>query len=200
MNELYFKISFVVLFIIYILIRVPFDKKYQQEEKIKIVNASVEKFLLILMSLGLLFIPLFWLCTPFLNSFNLGFPTWLRVLGIAISIISLFYFSWIHKTLGENWSPTLEIRKGHQLIKTGPYKSIRHPMYAQIFLWTIAQALIISNLFAGFSGLVVMAILYLVRVPKEEKMMQDTFGEEYTSYMKQTGRVFPKFIRKEHFE
>lgn len=192
MSEIFFKITFALLFVIYILIRVPFDKKYKQEVKIKIVNSSVERFLLLLMSLGLLLIPLLWLFTPFLDSFKMGFPVWLRLLGVAISLASLFYFRWIHKTLGENWSPTLEIRKGHQLIKSGPYKTIRHPMYAQIFLWTIAQVLIVSNLLAGFSGIIAFTILYFVRVPHEEKMLTENFGDEYIEYMKETGRIFPK--------
>ncbi len=197
MSEIFFKIAFVALFVVYILIRVPFDKKYKQEEKIKMVNSSGEKFLLLLMSLGLLLIPLIWLFTPFFDSFKMEFPVWFRLLGVAISGVSLFYFRWIHKTLGENWSPTLEIRKGHQLIKSGPYKIIRHPMYAQIFLWTIAQVLIVSNLFAGFSGIIAFTILYFLRVPHEEKMMKENFGDEYIEYMTQTGRVFPKFKRTE---
>ena len=192
MNEIVFKIIFAALFIIYILIRVPFDKEYKQIEKIKTLNSLTEKVLLILMSIGLLFIPLIWLFTPFLNDFKIEFPVWLRIVGITISIISLFYFRWIHKTLGANWSPTIEIRKGHQLIKTGPFKRIRHPMYLQIWLWTISQVLIVSNLFAGFSGIIVWSILYFIRVPKEEKMMIDYFGDDYIEYMKQTGRVFPK--------
>jgi protein-S-isoprenylcysteine O-methyltransferase Ste14 len=147
------------------------------------------------MSFGLLLIPLIWLFTPFLDNFKIGFPDWLRLTGVAISVVSLFYFKWIHKTLGENWSPTLEIIKGHRLIKSGPYKSIRHPMYAQIFLWTIAQVLIVSNLFAGFSGIIAFTILYFVRVPHEEKMLIEYFGDEYIEYMKQKARIFPKLNR-----
>jgi protein-S-isoprenylcysteine O-methyltransferase Ste14 len=192
MNEIVFKIVFAALFIIYILIRVPFDKEYKQIEKIKTLNSLTEKVLLILMSIGLLFIPLIWLFTPFLNDFKIEFPVWLRIVGTVISIVSLFYFRWIHVTLGANWSPTLEIRKGHQLIITGHFKRIRHPMYLQIWLWTISQVLIVSNLFAGFSGIIAWSILYFIRVPKEEKMMIDYFGDEYAEYMKQTGRIFPK--------
>ncbi len=192
MSEIIFKIIFIVLFIIYILIRVPFDKKYKQQEKIRVVNSTKEKSLLFLMALGLLLMPLLWIFTPFLERFRIDFPLWVRLIGIAVSIGSLFYFQWIHKTLGDNWSPTLEIRKGHQLIKTGPYKTIRHPMYTQIWLWTIAQVFIISNWVAGFSGIIVWAILYFSRVSSEENMLKENFGDEYAEYMKQTGRVFPK--------
>lgn len=192
MSETFFKIIFVALWVTYILIRAPFDTKYKQKEKIKTIHSLKDKFSLFLMSLGLLFIPLVWAFTPFLNDFKIEFPLWLRWLGVAISIGSLFYFRWIHKTLGANWSPKLEIRKGHQLVKTGPYKAIRHPMYAQIWLWTIAQVLIVSNLAAGFSGLIAWTIFYFIRVPDEEKMMIENFGDEYIEYMKQTGRVCPK--------
>ena len=68
-------------------------------------------------------------------------------------------------------------------------------MYAQIWMWTFSQVLIVSNLFAGFSGIIAWAILYFIRVPKEEKMMTETFGAEYIDYKKQTGKIFPKLNR-----
>jgi protein-S-isoprenylcysteine O-methyltransferase Ste14 len=192
MSEIIFKIIFLVLWVLYILIRAPFDKQYKQEEKIKTFHLSKERSLLVLLSLGLLLIPLIWVFTPILDNFNIELPVWVRLSGVVLSILSLFYFRWIHKTLGANWSPTLEIRKGHQLIKVGAYKKIRHPMYAQIWLWTIAQTLIVSNVVAGFSGLIAWGILYFIRVPNEEKMMVENFGDEYIEYMTQTGRIFPK--------
>ncbi|MDZ4806847.1 MAG: protein-S-isoprenylcysteine O-methyltransferase [Bacteroidota bacterium] len=192
MNEIVFKITFVVLWLIYTLIRVPFDKGYKVSERIKKLNLPSEKFLILLLFFGLMLMPFIWAFTPFIDRFNLNFPIWLRLLGIAFSGISLPYFWWIHKTLGENWSPSLEIRKGHELIKTGPYKSIRHPMYLQILIWTIGQVLISSNLFVSLFGMIAWTLLYLIRVPKEEKMMIETFGEEYIDYIKQTGKIFPK--------
>ncbi len=195
MSGIIFKMAFVVLWIIYILVRAPFENRYKQEEKSKTIHSIKEKYLLFLLSLGLIVIPIAWLFTPFLDSFDIELPVLARLLGIVISISSLIYFNWIHKTLGANWSPTLEIRKGHQLVKTGPYKRIRHPMYAQIWLWTIAQFLIVSNSIAGLSGIVAWAILYFIRVPGEEKMMIDHFGNEYVQYMSQTGRVFPRCCR-----
>lgn len=196
MSEIIFKIAFVVLWIIYILVRAPFQNRYKRVEKIKTIHSTKEKFLLFLLSLGLLFIPIVWVFTPFLDSFYIELPVWVRLLGIVIAILSLFYFNRIHKTLGANWSPALEIRKGHQLIKSGPYKRIRHPMYAQIWLWTIAQFLMVSNIFAGLSGIVAWAILYFIRVPKEEEMMIENFGDEYIQYMEQTRRVLPRFYRE----
>lgn len=195
MIEISFKIAFVFLWIIYILVRAPYENRYKREKKIKSFYLAKEKFLLFLLSSGLLLIPMVWLFTPFLEKFDIELPVWSRIFGIGLAILSLIYFKWIHKTLGANWSPTLEIRKGHQLITSGPYKKIRHPMYAQIWIWTIAQFLIISNIFSGLSGILAWSILYFIRVPKEEEMMVGSFGDEYIQYMKQTGRVFPGLFK-----
>ena len=98
-----------------------------------------------------------------------------------------------HTDLGQNWSESLQIRQGHQLVTSGIYRHIRHPMYAFGWLFGIVQALLLQNWIAGLSGLVSFAVLYFLRVPREEQMMLDQFGEEYQSYMKRTGRVIPQW-------
>jgi protein-S-isoprenylcysteine O-methyltransferase Ste14 len=60
-------------------------------------------------------------------------------------------------------------------------------------LWGISQALPIQNWSAGLASLVVFLPLYLLRVPHEERMMLEQFGEEYCLYMNRTGRVIPRF-------
>ncbi len=89
---------------------------------------------------------------------------------------------------------TREIKDSHALITNGIYKTIRHPMYSSFALWSIAQCLLLQNYIAGFSTLVINIIMYFIRIPKEEQMMIDQFGEEYREYMKQTGRLFPKIL------
>lgn len=192
MDEFIFKIIFVAVWIIYILIRVPFDKVYKRQSKVKVLDKGIEKLLLLLLMTGMLLIPFIWVFTPILDAFSLEMTLWLRFLGLLICLISLYYFYLIHKTLGLNWSPTLEIMDGHRLIKAGVYKKIRHPMYLQILLWSIAQFFIISNAIAGSTGLLSWAIFYFIRFPREEQMMANYFGEQYLKYKLQTGRILPK--------
>jgi protein-S-isoprenylcysteine O-methyltransferase Ste14 len=64
-------------------------------------------------------------------------------------------------------------------------------MYAALFLYAIAQAVVVPNLLAGPSYLVAMIILYAFRVNAEERMMLDTFGNEYAAYMAKTKRLVP---------
>jgi protein-S-isoprenylcysteine O-methyltransferase Ste14 len=66
-------------------------------------------------------------------------------------------------------------------------------MYAGIFLFAVAQGLLLQNWLAGWAGLVTVAFLYLVRTPREEKMMCEFFGDSYRDCMKRTGRLFPRF-------
>jgi len=107
-------------------------------------------------------------------------------------VLALWLFYRSHADLGRNWSVTLEVRKGHELVQQGVYRSIRHPMYASIWIWCFAQGLLLANWLAGWYSLVAFAIMYFVRTPREERMMCDSFGQEYRDYMRKTGRVFPR--------
>lgn len=114
--------------------------------------------------------------------------------GAVLAAASMALFHATHRELGAGWSPTLETRRGHVLIRTGVYAVIRHPMYAAFFLWAAAQALLIHNWVAGLAGLVGFATLYFVRMPREEQLMLETFGEEYRTYMQQTKRLVPRLF------
>jgi protein-S-isoprenylcysteine O-methyltransferase Ste14 len=106
----------------------------------------------------------------------------------------LYLFRRSHADLGDNWSVTLELRKDHELITHGVYRSVRHPMYSGIFLFCIAQGLLLPNWLAGWSACVVFAVMYVLRTPREERMMCDIFGEEYRTYMARTGRLIPRIL------
>jgi protein-S-isoprenylcysteine O-methyltransferase Ste14 len=68
-------------------------------------------------------------------------------------------------------------------------------MYASIFLFSLAQGLMLGNWLAGWSAFVAFAVLYLLRVRREEALMLATFGEAYAAYMKRTGRLWPRWRR-----
>lgn len=106
-------------------------------------------------------------------------------------VIGLWLFYRSHADLGTNWSITLEVREQHRLITTGIYRHIRHPMYSALALYTIGQALVIPNWVAGPSNLIAFAILFLLRVRAEERMMAEGFGDEYVVYAAGTKRLIP---------
>jgi protein-S-isoprenylcysteine O-methyltransferase Ste14 len=144
-------------------------------------------------AVGMIAIPTAWIVSDVFHWANIRLPSYARIGGTVAAVLSLRLFYEVHKALGKNWSPVLQIRTGRTLIKEWPYKRIRHPMYTQIWIMIIAQLFITSNWFVGLAGIVSWSVLYFIRVPKEEQMMKDTFGEAYLFYKTQTGRIFPMF-------
>jgi hypothetical protein len=91
-----------------------------------------------------------------------------------------------------SWSVTLELNQNHHLVTQGVYRRIRHPMYASFFAMALGQALLLNNWIAGFAALVAVGVLYRVRTPNEERMMLESFGDEYRAYMRRTGGIVPR--------
>jgi protein-S-isoprenylcysteine O-methyltransferase Ste14 len=139
--------------------------------------------------------PLFYLFSPWFDFANYSMPGWAGWIGTPVFAGGIFLLWRSHADLGRNWSATLRIRQEHALVTDGIYRHIRHPMYTAHLLWAIAQGLLLQNWLAGWAFLVFSIPLYLVRVPKEEQMMLDNFGQQYRDYMGRTGRLFPRLWR-----
>jgi protein-S-isoprenylcysteine O-methyltransferase Ste14 len=178
-------------FIVYCSIRGVFKGRAERHEKTVRRLDAFERILLSFVFAGALLLPALYLFTPWLGFTDYRLPASVQWCGTLLMPPALLLFYRSHADLGENWSVTLELRQGHQLVTRGVYKSIRHPMYAAIFLWDIAQGFLLENWLAGWCALFTFAILYLVRTPREERMMREFFGEEYLDYTRQTGRLLP---------
>jgi protein-S-isoprenylcysteine O-methyltransferase Ste14 len=144
-----------------------------------------------------LLLPILYLFTPWLAFAEYSLPAFAPWCGATAMAAALLLFYRAHADLGTNWSATLELRKGHELIRHGVYRSTRHPMYASILLFDVAQGLMLRNWLAGWGAFATFALLYLVRMPREERLMCDGFGEEYRAYMRRTGRLFPRIARND---
>lgn len=140
-------------------------------------------------------VPLLYLFTPWLDFANYKLPVWCGCIGIVVFVGAIFMLWRSHADLGLNWSTTLRITGQHSLVTRGVYRHIRHPMYTAHLLWAIAQGLLLSNWFAGWAFLVLSVPLYIIRIPKEEQMMLEHFGEEYRAYKSRTGRLIPRVYK-----
>lgn len=192
-----FKTIYFIGFIILLIIRISYR---WQNRDVKIIDSYVsalEKFLFFLDALGVIVIPLIYIFTPWLNFADYQLPLWVGWIGSLVLALAILLLWRAHADLGRNWSQSLELRKGHQLVDHGVYKHIRHPMYAAIWLYCIAQTLLLHNFIAGWSAFVTFGLLYFLRVPREEQMMLEKFGEEYQAYLNQTGRVIPSLKMKQ---
>lgn len=86
------------------------------------------------------------------------------------------------------------IAEEHKLVTEGVYAHIRHPIYVAVWLTGLAQLLMLANWIAGPACLILYLPVYLVRVPREEGMMRDHFGDEYRAYAERTGAIFPTWF------
>ena len=177
-------------------IRLPHERRRRRERVAVDRVSGLERSLLGLMFLGMLFVPAVHALTPWLDraDYRLSPKSEGRVggIGVVLLVAAVWLFWRSHADLGRNWSPSLQLREGHELITGGVYRSIRHPMYASQWLWGVAQALLLRNWISGWAGPVSFVPLYLSRVPREEQMMLEQFGEANRAYMHRTGRVFPR--------
>jgi protein-S-isoprenylcysteine O-methyltransferase Ste14 len=137
------------------------------------------------------FLLMYFLGAAWIDAFAFRLPGWLRWTGFGLGLLSVAFWTWTQVVLDTQWSAQLQLTRQHHLITTGPYARIRHPLYTAMCGWAIALALLTSNwILVTLAGLSIAGTL--ARVPKEEQMMLEAFGDEYRDYMHRTGRYFPR--------
>jgi len=114
---------------------------------------------------------------------------WAGVLVTAAGVAVAFWARW---HLGANWSGVVTLKEGHELIRTGPYRNIRHPIYTGILLALFGTVVVTGEL----RGLLAVAIAWLSfywKARREESFLSQKFGEKFAAHAKQTGMFLPKF-------
>lgn len=179
-----------------ILLRLPYDRQRRQIAKTDQRVTAAEQAVLGGLFAGILVLPLIYSLTRWLDGADYRLSPGAREragwAGAGLLGAALWLFWRSHRDLGSNWSPSLEIGEQHTLVTGGVYSHIRHPMYASQVLWSLAQLLLLPNWIAGWAGLVTFLPLYLSRIPNEEQLMLDHFGEAYRAYCARTGRIVPR--------
>jgi protein-S-isoprenylcysteine O-methyltransferase Ste14 len=176
--------------IVMVAIRAPHGARSYRLKVARSGKGRREVVLLTLAWIGF-FAPLIWAVSPALSFAEYPLRRGPFLAGVACLVVGLWFFHRSHVDLGTNWSVTLEVRESHRLVTHGIYRFVRHPMYGALFLYAIGQALVVPNWLAGPSYLVAMGILFAFRVGAEERLMLETFGNEYTAYIAKTKRLVP---------
>ena len=172
-------------------IRYPFERRAKRVRVVSDRRSISETIGLSSALFGLAIFPAFYVATGIPETADYPASVLAVALGTIIFASGLWVFRISHKVLGRNWSITLQIREQHRLVCVGPYAMVRHPMYTSFLLIGIGQALLLSNWLIALAGLVGFAILFFLRVNKEERMMLENFGPQYRAYMQRTKRIIP---------
>ena len=112
--------------------------------------------------------------------------------GIIMTWLGVTLALWARYHLGQYWSGRITIKEGHQLIRTGPYARLRHPIYSGILLAMAGTALAVGQwrCVLGF-GLVMVA--YCIKAVKEERLLSGQFGDAFQEHRRHTGFLLPRF-------
>jgi protein-S-isoprenylcysteine O-methyltransferase Ste14 len=185
------EIVWVLGIVAWCIIRYPFERRAKRVAVVSNRRTGSEAVGLAAAVVGLAIVPGFYVVTgiPKVADYTLHLSA--AVIGTILFCAAMWVFRRAHKQLGRNWSITLEIRQQHELICAGPYALVRHPMYTSFLLMGLSQAFLLSNWVAGMAGLIGFAVLFFLRVDKEERMMLDVFGPKYRAYMASTKRLIP---------
>jgi protein-S-isoprenylcysteine O-methyltransferase Ste14 len=111
-------------------------------------------------------------------------------IGIAVELAGFALAVWARRTLGSNWSGEVRIAAGHQLVRTGPYKSIRHPIYTAVLAMYLG-ILIVSGQAHAIVGLAIIVLAYLRKIHMEETILAAQFGEEFTTWRRASWALLP---------
>ncbi len=111
-------------------------------------------------------------------------------IGLSVALLGILFAIWARMYLGSNWSPDPEVKKGHVLIKSGPYGIVRHPIYTGMTIGMIGSA-IAENVLVGLIAVLFMLIFSYLRIIEEEKFMKGKFGKQYVDYAKTVKTFMP---------
>jgi protein-S-isoprenylcysteine O-methyltransferase Ste14 len=133
-------------------------------------------------------IPMPWLYRTFIPVAMSSF--WV---GAAITIAGLLFAVWARVTIGTNWSRSVTIKRGHELITSGPYSVVRHPIYTGILIGFLGTA-IATTQYRGILAFLLVFLSLWHKLRLEERWMHDQFGPAYTAYARRTAALIPGIL------
>ncbi|MCK9413199.1 MAG: isoprenylcysteine carboxylmethyltransferase family protein [Prolixibacteraceae bacterium] len=161
------------------------------DRKILIEQRKKRTFLLLLI-VGLQVIPFIYIFTVDFGPTDYHFWKWL---GFPVTLCFAF-FVWLFVKalidLGIWWTPGQELKEDLQLVKTGAYHYVRHPMYLALLGIAVCQVFMIQNWIAGPISLLLVTPFVIYQIGREERLLTKYFGDDYREYIINTGMLWPR--------
>jgi protein-S-isoprenylcysteine O-methyltransferase len=118
-----------------------------------------------------------------------GTAAW-QMAGAAITVAGVAVAVWARFYLGKNWSATVTVKQEHELIRSGPYSVVRHPIYSGFLLAILGTAIYEGEL-KGLFALVLASVTWKIKSLHEEAFMEAEFGAHYTQYKRDVKSLVP---------
>jgi protein-S-isoprenylcysteine O-methyltransferase Ste14 len=119
-------------------------------------------------------------------------PAWSPIAwaGLAFTVAGCAFAIWARLSLGRNWSGTVTVKENHELMRTGPYAIVRHPIYSGGLLGLLGTALVAGEL-RGLLGVALAFLGWGMKLRIEEAFMTEQFGADYTRYRREVRALIP---------
>ena len=116
-------------------------------------------------------------------------PVWAG-LGLVLQAVFFGLAIWARRSLGRNWSGRIEIKVEHQLVRSGPYRMLRHPIYTAILGMAVGMALVIGK-WVSLCAVAIIVFAYIRKIRLEESALREGFGPQYDEYRRATWGFIP---------
>jgi protein-S-isoprenylcysteine O-methyltransferase Ste14 len=110
--------------------------------------------------------------------------------GLALLLGGLAFAVWARVQLGRNWSGAVTVKQGHELIRSGPYRHVRHPIYTGILAAVLGTAICSGTVRAAL-GLTIIAIALTRKLRREEALLRELFPDQYPQYCAEVPALVP---------
>lgn len=111
-------------------------------------------------------------------------------LGTGIVAAGLTVAVWARTILGRNWSGIVTLKQDHELIRSGPYRWVRHPIYTGLLLGFLGTAIALAQWRGVFAFLIVVVALWR-KLRHEERWLGEMFGADYAKYRSEVAALIP---------
>lgn len=115
---------------------------------------------------------------------------WICWTGLAITIAGCSFAVWSRIFIGSNWSATVTIKQSHELIRSGPYAIVRHPIYAGFLTAVLGTAIVLGEI-RGLAALALAFFGWWQKAVQEEQFLRDQFPDAYPKYCREVKRLIP---------
>jgi len=167
------------------------SRSVKETERQESAPSRLARLLLIVGAAALLWLPSVPL--PLLNERFLPLGAWSFWVGAAVTAGGLLFAVWARRHLGKNWSQAVTLKEGHELITSGPYALVRHPIYTGLLL-AFAGCAVARGEWRGVLAVALVFVALWRKLKLEEKWMRVQFGESYEAYSRRVAALVPYII------
>ena len=198
-REIIFRSLFVLAFIAITAIRFYYQSKILRDKReieiregrFSLIAGGVAALTIIVFGAEYIFSPGF-----FSFAYVMDYPDWVRWLGGLALAAGISLLGFAHHHLGKSFHSLVVSKENQTLVETGPYRWIRHPIYTAFLINYVGGGLLSGNIVLTVVPVTMYAILVVIRMGQEEKVMEELFGQKYIEYEKRTGRLLPRIKKK----